>query len=387
MKLDKTGLQLDSVVARIQSGDLDLQPDFQRGEIWDKKRRQRLVDTVLREWYVPAVHTVVDSKENEVVLDGQQRLAAIRDFFADKLEVDGSIEPRDDYIASLGGLTYSGLPPAVKRKINRFTLQMVVLSDYEPSEPNELFFRLNQSYNLTPSEKRNALHGEARQQVRDLVEELSVMGLLDRETVGFANGRLAYDDVVSRVCVAVEQNTLRRHINNTVVEAFYREERFSDSTISGIRRAGNMLRDLIGNTRDRVRFNKGTLQTWLIYCFWVPRLSDVPPVELLSSFESVKARMKEDQSPSSREEARLFDLLALYDDRSSYRVTDVSSVVLRDLVIHLFSNIAMGTEAYGGAERVAREIVNASERSVASLVTEFASEVGWGEPLHGRASL
>ena len=73
MKLDKSDLQLETIVSRINAGELDLQPDFQRGEIWDTKRRQRLVDTILREWYVPAIHIVVDTDGEEVVLDGQQR--------------------------------------------------------------------------------------------------------------------------------------------------------------------------------------------------------------------------------------------------------------------------------------------------------------------------
>lgn len=107
MKLDKSDLQLETIVSRINAGELDLQPDFQRGEIWDTKRRQRLVDTILREWYVPAIHIVVDTDGEEVVLDGQQRLAAIRDFFADKVKIDGTIEPHDELVASLNGLKYS----------------------------------------------------------------------------------------------------------------------------------------------------------------------------------------------------------------------------------------------------------------------------------------
>jgi hypothetical protein len=74
MKLDKSDLQLETIVSRINAGELDLQPDFQRGEIWDTKRRQRLVDTILREWYVPAIHIVVDTDGEEVVLDGSKGL-------------------------------------------------------------------------------------------------------------------------------------------------------------------------------------------------------------------------------------------------------------------------------------------------------------------------
>lgn len=225
MKISKSEPDLATLVSRIRAGELDLQPDFQRGEIWDRRRKQRLVDTVLRKWFVPAVHVVLDSEGNEVVLDGQQRLVAFKEFLSDELRVDGKLEPASELISELDGARYSELPDTVRRAVDRFSIQVITLTDFEPQEPNELFFRLNQSYNLTPPEKRNALHGAARDQVKDLVAELSDTGLLQRERIGFSNGRLAYDDIVSRTCVALEVGTLRQHINNNVVEQYYRQSR------------------------------------------------------------------------------------------------------------------------------------------------------------------
>lgn len=109
MKLDKSDLQLETVISRIKAKELDLQPDFQRGEVWDLKRRQRLIDTILRGWYVPAVHVVVGSDGREVVLDGQQRLAAIRDFEKDDIRIDGMIDPPNETMKALHGLRYSEL--------------------------------------------------------------------------------------------------------------------------------------------------------------------------------------------------------------------------------------------------------------------------------------
>jgi len=132
VKISKSDLQLESLVSRIEDGEIDLQPDFQRGEIWDTKRRQRLVDTILRGWYVPAVHIVTGGDAGEVVLDGQQRLAAIRDFFAGKIKIDGSIEPSDDRISALNGLIFKDLPVDTSRSVRRFVLQVITLSDYSP---------------------------------------------------------------------------------------------------------------------------------------------------------------------------------------------------------------------------------------------------------------
>ena len=89
METKRSEVDLETVVRRIRDEELDLQPEFQRGEVWDLPRRQRLIDSILRDWYVPAVHFVRDEDGEETVLDGQQRLAAIRDFFDGRFRVNG----------------------------------------------------------------------------------------------------------------------------------------------------------------------------------------------------------------------------------------------------------------------------------------------------------
>jgi hypothetical protein len=381
MKLEKSDLQLETIVSRITAEELDLQPNFQRGEIWDIKRRQRLIDTILREWYVPAIHIVVDSDGEEVVLDGQQRLAAIRDFFADRFRVDGTIEPHDESIASLGNLRYSTLPPAVRRAVNRFVLPVITLSDHLPQEPNELFFRLNQSYNLTPPEKRNALHGEARDQVKQLVEVLAGIGLLESGRVGFTNGRLAYDDIVARTCVAIEAGTLRQHINNNVVENFYRSQTFSPETIRGVERAGRELLSQIETSGLRIKFNKGTLQSWLLYCFWAPVTTESLPQGLLKEFEINRSIIRGGGyiSPGGPSRA-MTEIIRMYDDRASYRVTDVSSVLIRDLAIHLFSSGVFGTSPRKSSNDLIATM-DLEPLAVQSLVADYLEQSRWGEPI------
>ena len=381
MKLEKSDLQLQSIVTRIANGELDLQPNFQRGEIWDNKRRQRLVDTILRSWYVPAIHVVVDSNEDELVLDGQQRLAAIRDFFADEIKIDGTIEPHDDTLASLHGLRYSALPVPIKKAVNRFVLQIITLRDYHPQEPNELFFRLNQAYNLTPPEKRNALHGIARDQVKSIVGHLSDAGLLSRERIGFTNGRLAYDDIIARTCVSIESGGLRKHINNTVVENYYRsEEPFSGSTVESVKRSGELLLRQIDSSNHRIRFNKGTLQTWLTYCYWAPACTGNLAPDLLASFENDRAIVKAGQNLDGPRAHTAQEMLRLYDDRASYRVTDVSSVLIRDLAVHAYSELKFGTGSWlGSAELLKRVEKNPS--GAQAYVGEYLESSSWGKSI------
>lgn len=385
MKLSKSDPDLQTLVGRINDDELDLQPSFQRGEVWDTKRQQRLIDTILRGWYVPAVHFVIDSEGNELVLDGQQRLTTIRDFFADKLKVDGEMQPYDPEIKALDGLYFSELPDLVRKEVKRFPIQTITLRDYNPQEPNELFFRLNQSYNLTPSEKRNALHGRARDQIKELVSRLESDGLLSRERVGFANGRLAYDDIVARACVSLEIGNMGKHINNNVVEKFYRDEKpFSNSTINRISAAGERLLVQIENCPGgHVRFNKGTLQTWIIYCDWAAIEAELP-IELLDDFEQDRARVKRgDFHPSGAEDSPLMELLRIYDDRASYRVTDVASVLARDLAIHLYSVAKFQTAPRKGSEALLFELEQLPSEARQGEFFSFIDAVRWGNPIIG----
>lgn len=384
MDLNRTEPDLETLVSRIKRQDLDLQPEFQRGEIWDSKRQQRLIDTILRGWYVPAVH-VVSTDNGQEVLDGQQRLAAVRDFFDNRIRINGHAEPLNEAILALDGLTYDRLPNPVRRAVQSFVIPVIILSGFEPDEPNELFFRLNQSYNLTPPEKRNALHGPARDQVRALVRQLTDIRLLNRESIGFNNARLAYDDIVSRACVSLEINDLHKHINNDVVEAFYRRPvGFSMPTMDDMLLAGELLMGQIESSKARIKFNKGTLQTWLLYCASMKGKGGVLPESLLEDFERDRLIVRAGETLLDRPEVS--KVLSLYDDRASYRVTDVSSVLIRDLAIHLYSEYKFGTSPIRGSDSLLPRL-SVNESNAQPEVLEFIEASRWGENFVARGAM
>ncbi|HCM1361738.1 TPA: DUF262 domain-containing protein, partial [Vibrio parahaemolyticus] len=63
-----------SIVNRIKRGLIDLQPDFQRGEVWNPLKKQRLIDSILRGWHIPPIHLISSPSTDKIeVLDGQQR--------------------------------------------------------------------------------------------------------------------------------------------------------------------------------------------------------------------------------------------------------------------------------------------------------------------------
>ncbi|MFB7831691.1 DUF262 domain-containing protein [Streptomyces sp. NPDC056056] len=334
MRLRRSDLEIEVLYNRIARGELDLQPDYQRGEVWDSSRRQRLVDTILRDWYVPAIHVVQDALGSESVLDGQQRLRTIQAFIDNEFKLNGTIDPTREDLVEFDGKLFKDLPENWKKLFLRFQITVVTLTDYDPAEPAELFFRLNQQYALTPPEKRNALFGDARDQIKKLVSDLTP-NLLKKELIGFSNGRLAYDDVLARVCIALQEGTLRRQLSNSHIEEFYRNGKFADDVISRAFAAGNALARLLDGEKV-LRFNKATLFTWLVFLDSLHRAGMQASPSFVKDFETLRAGTAQSNPRISTPLRSVLAAIAkAYSDRASYRVLDVSSVLLRDFALHI----------------------------------------------------
>jgi len=348
MRLTPSDPDVQTVVGRIADGSLDLQPNFQRGEVWSISKRQRLIDSILRDWHVPPIHVVVDVDNRQLVLDGQQRLASIRDFFANRFSIDGKIPPSEAAIRDLDGLFFKDLSPDWQRRFTQFTLRIYRITNYEPSEPGELFFRLNQPASLTAAEQRNAFFGKTREQVKRLVKTMEKSGL-DGAFWGFGNSRMAYDDVLSRACLFLENGTLKKKITSTTLADRYRtgipfppevEQQLADTF------------DLLARSRNyatgHITFNKATAQTWLLFVATLasgelrPEADDL--ANFMVGFEKQRSLYAVGVGPTKEFTSVIDDfgqrssdaLLQAYEDRSTSRVADTTSVIIRDFVLWCF---------------------------------------------------
>ncbi|QCB94501.1 DUF262 domain-containing protein [Cellulomonas shaoxiangyii] len=373
---------LETLVGRIRRGAIDLQPNFQRGEVWGRAKQQRLVDSVLRGWHIPPVHLVAREDGGYDVLDGQQRLTALRDFSLGKFAVDGHIEPLDSKMAMLHGLRYEELPPHVRGRYDTFSIRVLELHNFQPEEPHELFFRLNQPTSLTEAEKRNAFIGGARNQVKELVSWAVDAGMRP-ERLGFSNSRLAYDDIIARFLLTIEQSSLNEKITAQRVTYRYRgEDGFSE--------------DIIGLARDSLSFflsqsflgagvahpkpNKATLHTWLCFAAGMSRWGDLGEIGGVAS----DAIEHIERSRSSRDFSSTIAMgaaLAVFHDRSTARVADVSSVVLRDLIAWMVM-VDLENErlhaSHPASDLAAAAWARVDLREPERSLLAFAQEADWG---------
>lgn len=381
LKLATWDPDIRSLVDRIQRGDVDLQPDFQRGEVWSISKKRRLIDTILREWSMPPVHFIETKDQRLEVLDGQQRLSSIRDFVLNGFSVDGRISPVDENLIDLHGRFYEELPPNFKRKINNYTVRAFRITDFQPEEPSELFYRLNQPTSLTAGEQRNALFGPSRYQLKLLVSSFVEFDN-NVETIGFSNSRMSYDDVFAKLLFFLEQKTFAvKGTESKISDRFKEPGGFSEEVVDRARFCAQLFSKARSHLAERFRFNKASLLSWLLfYARWTDNSQQhIDAALYFLRYFSISFLSREN-------DRHIVKLIDVFQDRSSLRVSDVTSVVYRDVVLWAvfkdFSPNALPRYIDGSTlDRILSRMKSERSLPVTALLDEEIDTIMWGHSL------
>lgn len=356
MKCESTDLEIETIANRIKNEDMDLQPDFQRGEIWTLQKKQKLIDSILRGWKIPPIHVIHNNQSIDEVLDGQQRLAAIRDFYDNIICIDGKILPENSELIQLDGMHYRDLPKKWQRQFRQYSIVIIRLTEYQPEEPAELFYRLNQPTTLTSAEQRNAYIGVTRDQVKELSNKFVALGA-SKETIGFSNSRLAYDEIISKFCFSVETGTLKKKITSNDISIQYRQAiPFSDECIRIVAKTlEKFMECIIGWDDFKYSFNKATIFSWFVFIRRNLSLSDTELKNVISYFEFCRAFIKGKYKKVDQRYIEVFSslqkrnsffeiMLNTFNQRSSMGSTDALSIIYRDIIITVFRDMLWGNE-------------------------------------------
>ena len=140
---------------------MDPQPHYQRRKRWDSVRQSQLIESFLINIPIPPLF-VYETKPNVYeVMDGQQRITAIKAFYSNELILCGL-----ERWPELNGRTYSKLPEKIRSGIDRRSISWITVL-HESSESEEdafaikqlVFERLNTGgVKLSHQEIRNALY-------------------------------------------------------------------------------------------------------------------------------------------------------------------------------------------------------------------------------------
>lgn len=175
MKYTEQSYSIGTLVEQFMKNALLVNPEYQRGAVWTERQQGKFLDSVLRNYPVPAVF--VRSIEHQglrgthstfELIDGQQRLRALADFLSDKLRLPPTTGKTRLRLppgvaaqpAPWAGRTWAELEVPLKEQLTETTLRVFVVE--HPSDDDEvrdLFIRLQAGTALTRQQIRDAWPG------------------------------------------------------------------------------------------------------------------------------------------------------------------------------------------------------------------------------------
>lgn len=173
-----------------------ISPVIQRSEnLWTIQQQSRLIESLMLRIPLPLFYVAADNDENWKIVDGLQRVSALRNYLLNNNFTLSGLE----FLVELNGFQYEKLPPKYQNRIMDTTLQFAVISSTTPPEvQRNIFKRLNTGgLPLSQQEIRHALYYD--EDVAELLLNLANSDEFQKATDNSINdSRMAARELVLR---------------------------------------------------------------------------------------------------------------------------------------------------------------------------------------------
>jgi hypothetical protein len=202
MEFKRTEFTVDKILEMFERKMLVPNPEYQRGATWDPYQQRALIDSLFRKYPIPPLFLLKNRFELEPdeittsyeIVDGQQRIIAISDFFKGKFalfQIDDKKFKIPNSLRALprqwAGKIFSELPGELRTFFTEFRIDVQLIQKAEnKDEVRDLFIRLQAGTALTPQQVRDAWPGNIGPFVERLAGKLTrppefqIFELIDR---------------------------------------------------------------------------------------------------------------------------------------------------------------------------------------------------------------
>jgi len=289
IRVDTRPMTIDLVLSRIEHNELHLAPDFQRrAGIWTNAAKSRLIESILIRNPLPAFYMDATNEDKWLVVDGLQRLTALKHFVIDKqLRLSGL-----EYLTEIETKIYDELPRKYQRRIQETQITVYLIEKGTPPEVKfNIFKRINTGgLPLSPQEIRHAINqGNATKflaQLSDSKEFKRATGITERSKTRMEDHEFVLRFLAFMITPyrSYKANILDEFLNETMEKM----NKMSDDKLNGLRhefiKTMNIAHDIFGkyafrkrsqtNPERRYPINKALFEAWSV------NLAQFKPVEL-----------------------------------------------------------------------------------------------------------
>lgn len=173
IRVDLQILTITNILTRIKLEEIQLHNYFQRSTgLWSQEIKSRLIESMLIKLPIPAFYFDGSDEDNWLVVDGLQRISAIKEFM-----LDGNLQLKGlDYLPNLEGKYFRDLDRKQIRILEDYNINAYVIDSITPTNVRYKIFRSinTSSLNLEKQEIRHALNQGKPTQYLEMLVSLSI---------------------------------------------------------------------------------------------------------------------------------------------------------------------------------------------------------------------